>query len=84
MKGSKGQFDNVEFVSIGQGRAVHAAFVYRHFEGGDYLGARCDKTGFANLTYGRKVRVVASPKIHPVSVTCKSCLKNMSADEKDA
>lgn len=60
----------VRFVTIGQGRAVHAANVFTYPKGEEVLGAKCDQTGFANFSSGRKVRPVVAEK-----VTCKSCLR---------
>lgn len=68
-------FEDVEFVSIGQGNAVHAPHVYVPYHGPERLGAKCDRTGFASAGYGRKVRAVKAEK-----VTCRSCLKIMEGN----
>lgn len=72
---AESEFAGVEFVAIGQGNAVHAAHVYRfHNSEVERLGAKCDRTGFANAGYGRKVHAVKAEK-----VTCRSCLKIIAA-----
>lgn len=75
------KFADIEFVTIGQGKSVHAAYVYVSSGGTEYLGARCDRTGWAGIAAGRVVRpAVQYPHRPALEVTCKSCRKIMEGD----
>jgi hypothetical protein len=61
---------NTEYVTIGQGRAVHLAHTFTFLNGETRLGAKCDKTGFARAQRGRRVHAVKAE-----AATCKACLR---------
>lgn len=64
-----------QFVTIGQGRSIHAARYYTSQDGTQILAAACDRTGFARRERGRKVRPAQAS-----AVTCKACLRSITPE----
>lgn len=68
--------NTVKYVTIGQGRSVHVAHVFTYSgSGNQQLAAKCDQSGFANITSGRKVRAVDAD-----AATCKRCIKIVESE----